>query len=242
MSSAGRGLLAHRLRFAGHQRLIDVQLGRLDQPAVGGDLVAHFQHDHVADDDVLQRHGVELRRRGCTLTRSDSLLGVEHLELAVALVLAEEGDAGGQDDGDHDGQPFDRGRGRVARPTKNSTRAETNSSDGTHCACLQHEQAADDADDHDAERRRRRRPGCALNRSTTIDSRAAASRILMIGSSNFSRNFFQSGSRGSGVRRLAPNCCRLWATASGGQAGLGRRRGAAAGSRRSVRMAVLANQ
>ena len=30
----------------------------------------------------------------------------------------------------------------------------------------------------------------------------------MIGSSNFSRNFFQSGSRGSGVRRLAPNCRR----------------------------------
>src|SRR5262245_60631172 len=36
----------------------------------------------------------------------------------------------------------------------------------------------------------------------------------MIGSSNFSRNFFHSGSRGSGVRRLPPKRCRLAATPS----------------------------
>ena len=40
----------------------------------------------------------------------------------------------------------------------------------------------------------------------------------MIGSSNFSRNFFHSGSRGSGVSRLAPKRCRLSATASARQA------------------------
>src|SRR5579872_4845795 len=37
----------------------------------------------------------------------------------------------------------------------------------------------------------------------------------MIGSSNFSRNFCHNGSCGRGVRRLAPCCCRLRATASG---------------------------
>src|SRR5256884_9964310 len=44
----------------------------------------------------------------------------------------------------------------------------------------------------------------ARNRSTIIDSSAAASRTLMIGSSNFSRNFFQSGSRGGGVGGVVP--------------------------------------
>ena len=37
----------------------------------------------------------------------------------------------------------------------------------------------------------------------------------MIGSSNLSRNFFQSGSRGRGVRRLAPKRWRLSGTAAG---------------------------
>ena len=54
----------------------------------------------------------------------------------------------------------------------------------------------------------------ASNRSTTIFSSDAASRILMIGSSNFSRNFFQTGSRGRGVRRFAPNFARLSATSA----------------------------
>ncbi len=36
----------------------------------------------------------------------------------------------------------------------------------------------------------------------------------MIGSSNFSRNFFHSGSRGSGVSRLSPNVLALRAAAS----------------------------
>ena len=36
----------------------------------------------------------------------------------------------------------------------------------------------------------------------------------MMGSSNFSRNFFHSGSRGSGVRVLVPYCCRLRTTPS----------------------------
>ena len=41
----------------------------------------------------------------------------------------------------------------------------------------------------------------------------------MIGSSNFSRNFFQTGSRGSGVSRFAPNFARLSATSACGQPG-----------------------
>src|SRR5262249_14595467 len=47
-----------------------------------------------------------------------------------------------------------------------------------------------------------------------MESRAAASRILMIGSSNFSRNFFQVGSRGRGVSLFSPYSRRLPATSS----------------------------
>jgi len=44
--------------------------------------------------------------------------------------------------------------------------------------------------------------------------KAAASRILMIGSSNFSKNFSHKGSRGNGVSLLVPKRPALRATAS----------------------------
>ena len=78
----------------------------MTQPAVGGNLVARLQHDHVADDDFFQRQRVELAAAQ-HLDLQRVLVGVEDLEFAVALVFADEGDAGGQDDGDHHGQPFD---------------------------------------------------------------------------------------------------------------------------------------
>src|SRR5262245_32402138 len=59
------------------------------------------------------------------------------------------------------------------------------------------------------------RRALALKRSTTMDKSAAARRILMIGSSNFSMNFFQIGSRGSGVSRFDPKRCLLSAACAG---------------------------
>ena len=82
-------------------------------------------------------------------------------------------------------------------PTKHDRERRTGC-DGTQSPSLSDERDRRTRATTDAERRRRPASGDASNRSTTIDSRAAASRILMIGSSNFSRNFFQSGSRGSG--------------------------------------------
>ena len=69
-----------------------------------------------------------------TLTRSESLWALSDLEFAVALVFAEEGHAGGQDDGDHHRQALDGGRA-AARPgrRRTATTAETNSSDGSQC-------------------------------------------------------------------------------------------------------------
>ena len=107
-----RGVVGHdpfrdRLGLAGHQGLIDVQVDGLDQSAVRGNLVAHLQQHRVADDHVLQRQAVE----GAVadhLDRQRFFVGIEDLEFAIAAVLAQEGDAGGQDDGHHDCQAFHR--------------------------------------------------------------------------------------------------------------------------------------
>src|ERR1700687_4095228 len=45
-----------------------------------------------------------------------------------------------------------------------------------------------------------------------MESNAAARSTLIIGSSNFSRNLRQIGTRGRGVRRLTPKCCALAVT------------------------------
>ena len=55
----GRGLgrLAHGVRLAGQGGLVDPQLGLLDQPGVGRDVVALGQEQHVPGHQRLGRHG-----------------------------------------------------------------------------------------------------------------------------------------------------------------------------------------
>ena len=68
---AGRGL-ADRLAFAGHQRLIELELVGADDAAVGGDFVAHFQQNEIADHHILQSDGCTDPFRW-TLTVTESL-------------------------------------------------------------------------------------------------------------------------------------------------------------------------
>ena len=81
------------------------------------------------------------------------LVGVEHLEFAVALVLAEEGDAGGQDDGDHDGQALDRGMvRRHGQADEEAARRPRRTAGSAPSADWRRTQATtDDGDGHDAE-------------------------------------------------------------------------------------------
>ena len=99
-------MLAHRDRLAGHQRLVDDEVGGADEPAVGGDLVTHLQQHEVADDDLVHQDGVDGAAAN-DLDLDGVLLGVEDLELAVRLVFTQERHPGGEDDRHHDGQPLD---------------------------------------------------------------------------------------------------------------------------------------
>ncbi len=81
------------------------KLRRLEDPAVGGQLVAHFQDDHIADHDVSHRDGVELAAAH-HLSAQDVLLSIERLEFPVAFVFTGKSNARRQDDGDHHRQAF----------------------------------------------------------------------------------------------------------------------------------------
>ena len=80
-----------------------MEIGRLEDPAVGGNFIAGLKNDCVTDYHVLQWNRMEL-------TAAEYLdllrfpLGVKDFKLPVALELAGKAHAGGEDDRCDDGQ------------------------------------------------------------------------------------------------------------------------------------------
>ena len=69
----GVGLFLHRHRLPGQGSLVDAQVDRLDQPQVGGDVVAGLQEDHIAGDQFAGRDGDAMS------VSEDPRLGGSHL-------------------------------------------------------------------------------------------------------------------------------------------------------------------
>jgi len=88
-----------------------MQVVGLEQPAICGDFVAPFQGHHVADHDLVLGE-TEYCPIAKYLDAQRLLVSVQHLEFAIAFVLAQKGDACGKDYGNHDRQSLDRGMTR----------------------------------------------------------------------------------------------------------------------------------
>ena len=118
VSPRSRGTLLDRIGFAGEQRLVDGEVARLDEAAVGGHQVAGIEHDDIAGDERLDRHlsdrpvahhvGLDRDRAGQRL----------HRVLGLALLNEIEDDAQEHDRGD-DGEA-----GEVAGQSRQAAREE----------------------------------------------------------------------------------------------------------------------
>ena len=109
--------LGHRRGLTGQSGLDALEGRRVQQPGVGRDQVAGFQHDDVTDDDVCSGNRSDLAvapylglGRGHALERRDRFLGLELLDKADDRVEDDDGEDG---EGIHQltEQPGDGGRG-----------------------------------------------------------------------------------------------------------------------------------